>query len=298
MGKYRTEKDLKSDIFKAYSEYHNETSSDRRQKHFERFYDITLRWFTDYLFNKEEFSSVVLWRSLSGVVKKERKERNEFFPYLKKTLNNVRNEYLRDEGWIPREKKKDFRDIQKYLEKEERDLERKLSSLEKVQRISLLRQISESDAWKLMDEIEMGEITSLDEKINDDTGTMHDVVPSKSLDPQEEFVRKSENQKLCDAVEAALNSKPEGTIKFYRAIFTLYCIKKRKVFNFNGLSQVLDSDTLNLYRKSKKTPTQKEIYMKLYPNPVDSANETATNLLKDFLAELSARLIEPILKIV
>jgi len=50
----KTEEEIKDDIFRAYSEFRNETSSDRRQVYFQQFWEATHRWCDDYFFKKKQ----------------------------------------------------------------------------------------------------------------------------------------------------------------------------------------------------------------------------------------------------
>ena len=272
MGTYRIAEDnLKNDIFKAYSGFYDEP--DRRQKHFERFLDKTLRWFTDYLFNEEELASDKLWKALERVLKKERKEERNFFPYLRTTLNNVRNAYLRDEGWIPRDKKQELNDLRKFLDRLERESEKELSNLEKVRKISLYRGISEDEAWKLVDEMEMGKIVSLDIEKNDDTGNMYDLIKSETFNPLDELSR----QNYCDAVKLIIESNKGKKRRCLKALFTLHCYEKNILFEEMDL--VLDDKILELCKEAHpKKVTDKEVYM-IY-NPIKSAGESASRLKK------------------
>jgi len=259
--------------------------------------------------NKEEFNNdeslsifdlgIEFWEMIKRFRENEEtipRERNEFFHYLITSLNNLAEEYSRKgEGiiHIPHWKKERFNRINEIVLMTEKSHEKKLSNFEKVQAISLWLQISDDEAWKLFDEMRIinTEVVSLDEEINDDletdadTRTMHDETPSKSLDSQEEFIEKSENQKLCDAVETTINRKSEGTRKCYRALFTLYCNNKKVLFK--EIIPLLDCEILELCKKSEEKPTQKEIYMKYYPEAKeDSAETSVSRLLKDFFAEL------------
>jgi len=290
VGKYSTEEEIENDIYRAYTKFHNESSSDRRQVFLQRFYIVTIQWCRDYFFEKEEdlFTDEILV-ALKSFMEKTIKEESNFFPYLRRTLNNARNEYYRKGGFIhiPKGVKKDFKNIRKILETKERDIGRKLSPIEEVQTISSWRQIPESKARELIDKMRTtsGEIESLDKEIGDDTGNMYDLISSKTLEPQREHIAKLNGQIFCNAVESTINSKQERTRGFIRALFTLHCIENMK--DYDELRPVLDNKILDLYDKDKKKPTQKEIYMKYHPEVGDkSAEVRASDSLKKFLADL------------
>jgi mannose/fructose/N-acetylgalactosamine-specific phosphotransferase system component IIB len=308
----KSEEDLKNDIFIAYSEFRNETLSDRRQVCFELFYELTIRWCKDYIFieDKECLISVELWNALVRFKINEKtvpKERNNFFYYLKKTLKNIENEYFNNEEiiHIPKNKKEEFTQIEKIIEIKESNLGRKLIPTEEEQTISSWFGITKEKARELIDEMRMidARVVSLDRETDDGTGNMYDMYdlnlkslfePNISYDQKDEPIEKHKNLDLCDVVEAVkylLENTQERSRDCYRALFTLHCIDNgiEKCNDFEKLYPLLDSEIMETWQKDKKKLNQYVIYQKYHPN---SSKETAENKasanLRKFLNDIKA----------
>lgn len=65
---------------------------------------------------------------------------------------------------------------------------------------------------------------------------------------------------------------------YYRALFTLRCIKKVK--DYRKLLLILDNDIMEAYKNGGKIPTQYEIYIKYHPDAAKATAEANASLMK------------------
>jgi hypothetical protein len=305
MGKQRkTEEQLKADIFSIYSSYLNDPSPDRRQVHFAQICEAVISWCTDYLNIKANEMGIEIYNAIQRLVKDNNarvpKDESGFFKYLKRVLDNAKNEYYRKNEdsliQVSRETLRKFKIVEKIITKKESNTGRKLTENERCQYISEWFSVAEyTELMNLLNASSLeisypknGDIGGID-LLN--TKAKPPYMESVSTDPQDEFIAKLDMQDLKNALELVLQKVQDRSRECYRSLFTAYCIDK--LVNFEVLAPLLDRKILEIRRKDGEKPAQYEIYMKYHPEvEKKSAEASASKMTKDFLEKLNTALLE------
>jgi hypothetical protein len=287
MGKqWKSEEQLKADIFGIYSCYLNEPSSDRRQVHFAQICGSVISWCTDYLNIKAKEMGEEIFHSIQRLVKdnnaKVPKDKDGFLKYLRATLENVKKEYYckirskeTDDIKISKETRKKWKMVKEIITTKESNLGGKLTENERWQYIS---------EW-----FSMAEYTELMNLKN--TGSLEDYMEGPPTDPHDELLKKLRMQCLKDALDLALQRTQDRSRECCRSLFTAYCIDK--LVDFEVLVPLLDREILEAHQKDREKPKQYKIYLKYYPETKKAVAEVrATQMSKGFLEKLKTALLE------
>ena len=293
-------------IFSKFTQCRNEQADDRRQVYFGQLCDQILKWCNlKHIEDMGEETYIVCKRLLNENSKAYiPKEKNEFIKYIYKVLKNEKVNYYRtyESGTIKisKEKMSKLKKFEKVLEMAESNLGRKLTNDEQSQFLSQVlykwfKKYEYQNYVDLLNKKYVGSISSID----DDKPDILNIAANAHYDKDNNNIENenlfSQNKKfLCEAIKSVLEKKQPRTRDCYKALFTLYCINNHSnIAELEGLSSVLDIDLLEVYRKDKKKPTQREIYQKYHSNIKDKGAEArASELLGIFLADLRQYLKE------
>jgi hypothetical protein len=294
MGKQpKSEEALKDDIFNDYSEYISEPSHDRRGVIFARFHKSIIEWCYGYLYNKvvnaelqireANLFYVEIYEALERLVKNEvtvPKEKNNFFAYLRTTLDNAKNEYYRDcEGGpihIPKGKIELLNKINTFIDMKKQNSERELSENEIISDASFFLGIPEDKVRTCMELMNKKNVLSFDifelKKAS--------VSPDTQYDTQEN---------IKDALKKVFQGK-YAKQPFYKSLFTGLCLDTLTEpthyewfsEHFEYLKEFLDEEMLEEYKKTGKRPKDLEICLKHYPG-INNPSQSASNRKEPFL---------------
>jgi len=271
----RTEEQLKDSIFDIYSKWRSESSPDRFMIHYPRLLEQIYIWCKDYSFKKDidnmgEEIAVVVRRIMRKTLDKD-----GFFKYLFDSLKREKAGFYReynenDTIKIPREQKRKLREVEDFIRLKESQLGRRLTADEEAQ--SIAKWFKKPEYIEIYNAKNVGS-TSLPG--NDGTS---------ETDPLDDYISKTDMETIRNAVKSLLDKKQDRSRPCYRALFTLYCVKK----GITVLDPILDQEIIDsFYKKEGKKPTQYEIYQK-YHAGIDKKGaeaQAAANLHK-FLDEL------------
>jgi hypothetical protein len=302
----QTEEELKDKIFKEYTEYYNNSSSDRRQRYVGRLFDLIFLWCSDYLFNRDDEieggtdfpvkeankMGLEIFNAVTNCVEKDKKPKEDFLFYLEEALRNANNQYHRNKVEGPLRIPRIIKEIKKIIKMEENDRGKKLTVDESVQCISKWFCTSEKQALVYLKNMNRQFInnTGADEE-DDDNIDIAESMAGRSLtlkeaisSPHDDILAKNEVMIISDALKAVL-SKSKKKKPFYRALFTWHCIEYFK--DYEKFLPVLDVETIEDYKKNGAVPNQFEIYMKCYPDAEKStAQSNASGYSKEFFEDL------------
>lgn len=292
--KCKTEDQLKTDIFSIYTQYFNESSSDRRQTDFARIYDKIISWCIQYLnINANEMGLEiygVVQRLIKNSNKKLLNDKNDFIRYLKKALNNAKKEYHRNIGAveedIPGETRRKLRLVKDLIAYKESYESRKITEAERKQYVS-----------ELFDPVEYSELLKLKNVSHfefafnntDDESTLNlldsevkSIFTENSLtDPQEEYFTKLDGINDKEILEQILKTCQDRTRECYRSLFTAYCINNSKLKD--ELIALLDNEILEAFKENGNEPKLRDIYLAYHPEvQKESADVLSSNMLKAF----------------
>jgi hypothetical protein len=299
--KYKDE-EIKIKIYETYSKYHDDPSSDRRQVHLGQVCGFAFKWCRDHLFYGEISENEAITNQMGleilmtveRCLKKNKMSKEEFLPYLKKSLDTAKIEYYRKQVKGSFKEPRIIKEFRKIIENEKKDIGRKLRQDECVnciRRKISMREKTILEHLKGMDRIFIKDSDDDDKEItetrlgcpisaDDDnkvTGSRldHSHTAQKTISVQEDGVMEDYKAKLrMDSFNKVLDESQGKMKDFYREIFTLYCIKRYKKYkNYKYLLPILDGELLKKYEESGKKPTQVEIYKKYHP---DAEKETAS----------------------
>jgi len=285
--KYENEEQLKDEVFDIYSKWQTESSSDRFLIHFTRLSEQIYIWCKNYSFKRDidnlgEEITIVVRGSMNKILDKD-----SFFKYLTDSINNGIASFYRKYNEkelikIPREKKRKLRNVKDFIRMKESQLGKKLTNDERIQCVSKWFNITEKKAGKYLELIDIKYVGSLSYANNDENKEI-DVVDSHSEDPLDEYITRTGMETILKVVKSLLDKKQDRSRDCYKALFTLYCVKKE----ITGLYPILDQEIIDSFYKESKKPKQYEIYLKYHPE-VDKKSagvQAATNLHK-FLDDL------------
>jgi hypothetical protein len=321
----KTEEQLKTEIFTRYSQCQDEPSSDRRQVYFSQFCGLILTWCTQYIFKQEdtneggtdfpvkeahkmgvEIYDAILRLLKENTAKKLLKE-EDFFKYLRTSLNSAQAEYYRNNELgslhIPKEKKAMLKKIDDVIRMKESIKERELTEDEKLYELSDWFHITKDEAGDYLKLSATRYTVGLEFKSNtNDTDDEMELLNLKKVNSPDlpgapantveaEYFAKFDIEgtagTIRDAAESILRKAQKRTMPVYRALFTAYCINNVK--NYEALRPVLDSEILEAYKNKK--PVLYEIYLKYHPEvKKESAEARASQMCKEFLDNLYAKM--------
>jgi len=123
---------------------------------------------------------------------------------------------------------------------------------------------------------------------NDEINVL-DFYDAHSEDPLDDYINKTDMETVQAAVKSLLDKKQARSRNCYRALFTLYCIKK----GLDGLYPILDQKIIDSFHKHGKKPKQYKIYLKYHPEAdKKSAEAEASKNLHEFLNDIKTYLKE------
>ena len=312
------EKLLKSQIYGAYLDLHDVSSSARRLVNYGKIFNFIFKWCRLYRY-REQIEVDGIWVKLADEMIKEigqvaeriknkitaePKDENVFFKELSVALKNAEFQYYRDRklaGSLKISRK--AKEIKKVLQWEEGKKGRPLTVDEQVQCISGNFFLSEEQAYKYIKGINREKIGGLEymgEDSDDDSsvlgldGTKHFDGSDVSHTPENEFFTNHYTEAVLNAVEKVLEeeihpreNQPKAR-EIHRALFTLHCIKNVK--NYEVLLPVFDAEIIAACKEG--SITQKEIYRKFNQrsNKGSSAEVKASEMGDLFLEKLKAYL--------
>jgi len=315
VGTKKTEEELTKSIFDTYSQLRKESASDRRQVYFPRLLDTIIKWSIDYYYKEK---TKEYWLEIRDAVHRIVKADNtrkmpeneyDFFKYLKVSLKNAKLKYIKkyeeDIIHIPEEQRQKLKKIKEVIRMEESELGEKLSDYEKVEITASWFGITGKEARKYLEQIIPLERTgSLTIKTHDDDEKEIDVSdsseePSDSLEEVYISNLKSleDKEKLRQALASVFAGRQEKTRPFFRALFTAQCLEKSDDTdniawlndNFKWIQEYLDNDIIETFKKTKKIPTNKEIYIRFHPTANDP-DQSVSPRLKEFRKALKKEL--------
>jgi hypothetical protein len=213
------------------------------------------------------------------------KDKDGFFKYLNTALSNERagsyGEFDKDKTIrITKEVKARLKKLREFITWEESRLGRKLTIEEHKKGIT---EFFKEQAYINLLNVEY--ISSILFPSNDEDDEIDSLnkITTHSVDPLDEYIKKTDMESVLEAVKSLLSKKQERARNCYRALFTLYCIKN----DLRGLYPILDQKIIDTFHKDGKKPKQYEIYLKYHPG-VDkkSAEAEASKNLSEFLNDV------------
>jgi hypothetical protein len=287
--KYKDE-ELKEHVFNVYSKYYEASSADRRQVYYGQLCELAFKWCRDHLYyEKAEEMGLEIVEAVKRCAGKD-KTPEEFLKYLRTSLSNAWKQYNRDrvkEGSL--KMARIITEIKNLIRMEESYEGRELTQNEIVDHISRWKGISEKRARIYFESMNRKLIIySTDDDYKSDIVYS---IPSHYSDSQNEAIENNEATIIKDALESILNKYQDKMRAFYRALFTIRCIKNTK--NHRILLPILDAEILEISQKSGKIPAQYEIYMKYHPDAEKTtAQANASQMSKKFFTDLDKTIKE------
>ena len=284
----RTEEQQKEYIFDIFTKCNSETAPSRLQVYYPTLCEQVYRWYRDYLFIDVNKMGLEITKVINRFIKEENiikipKDKDGFFKYLTTSIKREKADSYReynenDTIKIPKEIKRKLREVEDFIRMKESQLGRELTNAEQKQGIS--KWFKEQEYIDLLNVINVGSISYISEGGNDETNT-------HSVDPLDEYIRKTYMETVLEAVKYLLDKKQERARDCCKALFTLYCIKN----DLRELYPILDQEILDSFYKDGKKPKQYEIYLEYNPKADKKSAEVqaATNLRK-FLNDIETYL--------
>jgi len=274
VGKQKDE-ELKAKIVNTYIKYHKESSSDRKKVYLEQLRGLAFNWCRDHLFYRERYENEAITYQMGVEIVEEvrrcaekNKTPEEFMEDLKSSLYNAKKLFYRNKTEGALRESRIIKDIKKIIATEEANEGRKLTQDERVNRIRRfipMREETIREHLKSMDRVFINYVHDYD-----DEDELVESMAGHSLttkgpvsDPQNEAMEDSEAEIIKDALETVLNEYQDKMKPFYRALFTMRCVKEIK--NYQRLMPALNGEILEMFQKNGKLPAQYEIYMKYHP---------------------------------
>jgi len=275
------EKELKSKIAEIYTKYHDEP--DRRQAYWGQLLEWIYKWCRRHIFYKKtEYMGEEIVKAVKRCVEREKMPPEEFLKYLGVSLYNARNEFYRNDPDIENSVKvtntnKERKNLIRLLEEEKN---RKLEPDELINLISDWKGINGKKARAYLE----GNI--INDTVGDDNEKELNRVEGQYLTPEKEATEEADAETIKYALETVLNEYHDKMEPFYRALFTMRYIKRKK--NYERLLPILNAEILEMFKKNKKIPTQYEIYMIYHPGAGKSTAETnASQMSKKFFEDIN-----------
>jgi hypothetical protein len=201
-------------------------------------------------------------------------DKDGFFKYLSTSIEREKAGYEREYNdnekiKIPKEKKRKLREAEDFIRMKESSLGRKLTADERSQSIS--KWFNNHEYVDLLNAINVGSISCMSNDGNGEIDALDSTAapiynPNAAGSPLDRFIKKTDMEAICKAVESVLEKKQGRARDCCRALFTLYCIEEYK--DFEGLCPVLDKNVIKACQNGKN-PNQYEIYQK-YHQPLNN----------------------------
>jgi hypothetical protein len=285
----QTEEELKQRIFKAYTEFYDNSSSDRRQVNYAKLCELVYSWCKGYIFYEEtDEMGVEIVVTVERCTEKDEMPKEDFLKYLRVSLSNAYNQSIRNKVEGSVKEARIITEIKKIINIEERK-GRELTNEEKVRVISEWMCISEQKARSYLKSMSREYEGSYSLKQGSDNDNKIDIINSVESHyptPEDDLLSDNEVMIYKDVLETVLNNAQDRMKGIYRAFFTLRCIKKNK--NYDKFLPMLDSEILEMYKNGGKRLTQYEIYLKYHPEDTKkrSAYSSASGLMRNFKTAL------------
>jgi len=305
--KYR-DKELKAKIFDVYSKYYD-PSSDQDNCLF-RLWELLTKWCRYYLFKKEtkqlieklkkntekrtneigleifqdEFR-VVIFEVVKRCTDKDKMSKKDFFPYLYTALVKAKNQYYRDQ--LTEDSLKESRTL-KEIKGHIKTLKSNLGRVPtQDEQYNFIRQVmpeikKEETIRDYLESLASTNVKLLLNTIKVNDGNelnIFDTVESHHSTYEKELMDDSIAEIFKDEFEKFLNEQQDRTMPFYRAIYTLCCIRKFR--NYQKIRSILDEEILEICEKGEKLPTQAEIFLKYHPEDKKSTAEANASDMKN-----------------
>jgi len=299
------EEELRTQIYKLYSKFKDEPSSERRQTYLGKLCELATKWcFYFTLMQKliKQLNSVEkkfknemgreIFEAVNNCLKKDKMPQNKFFSYFYTALKIAVYQFYRNQivGSLktPQDIIKERKNMRDLREMWESDLARKLTQNEFERRYAIWNQISEEEAHNIYLET-IGIVThfdSIDKEIVGDDGkdtTIIEIIKARSLTVDETDTEPELKEEISIIIryefERFLSKQQERTKDIYRALFTVFCIKN-KIEQFPKIYPILDSEILEDYLKTEIIPNAYDIYMKKRPGITQKAAESGASRRK------------------
>ena len=294
----RTEEQQKDYIFDIFSKCRIETASNRLQVHLSILCEQIYLWYRDYLAIDVDKMGLEITKVVNRFIKDENiskipNDKDSFFKYLTASIKREKasfyHEYNENDAIkIPKEKKRKLREVKDFIRMKESQFGRKLTDDEQIQSIS--KWFKKQEYVDLLNLINVGSISHTSNDGDNEIDILN-YTDTHSVDPLDEYIKKTDMKTVLEAVKSVLGKKQERARDCYKALFTLYCIESYK--DFEKLYPVLDGQILEIWQKSGKNPNQYEIYQKYHPNAQKSSAEAmASKNLSEFLNDIETCLKE------
>jgi len=300
----RTEEQQKEYIFDIFSKCYNETVSSRLQVYYPTLCEQIYLWYRDYLSVNVDKMGLEIAKVINRFTKNENiskipKDKDGFFKYLTVSIINEKASFYReynenDTIRISKEKKRKRKEIEDLIEMLESQLGRKSTSDEKTQFISKWKKITKIEVIEYLELINNKNVSTIDVKNND--GEERNIFDKEELKqplfssyerPESTFFGNFNVSIIKEAVTFVLDNIQERARDCYKALFTLYCIKKE----LRELYPILDQEIIDFFHKDSKKPKQYEIYMKYHPEAnKNSAKAESSKNLSEFLKDIKTYL--------
>jgi hypothetical protein len=310
--------ELKDKVYETYSKCYDPSLD--RQKHTGLLWELASRWCKNFILKndndifyeekikiKKDIVEISLndmgeeiFDTIRGYINKEIMPKDEFLLSFRAALDNAISLYYRN-----KKKEKDsitepriIKTINKIIEEETRNEGRKLTPDEKVDRISryiplrekTIREHLESMDRKIINYVqdkEKREEVQIVESMTDHSTTMKKPVSN----PENEAMENIEAEIIKNALETVINEYHDKMEPFYRALFTMRCIKNN--MNYERLRPILSADILEKFERDGKIPAQYEIYMIFHPKADKSTAETnASQMSKKLYTDIKKAIKE------
>jgi len=301
----RTEEEQKDLIFDIFSQFRDDIHSDTDGKKYLQLCEQVNKWRRDYPFLERndffkknfdnmgmEIIAIVIDRFIKNeIILKKLKDKDSFFKYLNKSLNNEKKVYYRECGndtiKISKEKKRKLREVKDFIRMKERQLGRKLTYDER--RKGIFEWFKKQEYVDLLNVMNVGKILDTSSNGDNKIDLLNYGKTSSDNPLLDEYITKINMEALQEVIKSLLNKKQERSRDCYKALFTLYCIKN----DLRGLYPILDQEIIDSSHKDDKKPNQYEIYQKYHPKAgKKSAEAMASTNLREFLNDIETYLKE------
>jgi len=320
----KTEERFEIEIFSKYQELYAEPVKDRRDVYVLQFLDLITKWSVDHFFRKwtstyqDEITEEVL-----KIAKKEKplvfENAEIFMRYLRKMLSIAKKVYninLQKEKsviHIPRAKIAKLKNITDFIRMEECKLQKPLTEKEKYFKTSEWFNIPEEEVRFYLEKVaNMTNTVLLNENIYDDfpdddisnyndededyynkEKNVKDIKDNSQNIDIDKFDKSEEIAKLKTALEEIFNDKQEKTKPLYRSLFTAQCLTDDIEFErlskmIKYLKEYIDIEIWESFKNDIPIPTNKEIYLKYYPESKNPDQEVS-NRLREFRNKLKEK---------
>ena len=294
----RTEEQQKDHIFAIFTKCHSETASNRLQIYYPILCGEIYLWYRDYLSTDVDKIGLEITKVINHFIKDDNilkipKDKDGFFKYLNASINREKAGFYReynenDTIKIPKDKKRNLREVEDFIRMKESQLGRKLTYDELIQGIT--KWFKKQEYVDLLNLINVDSISYTSNDGNNEIDVLN-YADSFSDNPFDEYINKIDKITVLEAVKSLLVKKQERSRDCYRALFTQYCIKNYK--DFEKLYPVLDSKIMEIWQKDEKNLKLYEIYQMYHPNvKKSSADAMASTNLREFLSDIETYIKE------